>query len=262
MQAEACLIGPHDPSPYRLLNDASRVPLLLVCDHASRAVPRALAGLGLPEAELERHIGWDIGAARVTERLAEAFGACAVLSGYSRLVIDCNRAPGDASSIPEASDGTAIPGNRGLSDAELAARIDTFFWPYHHAITRVLAAFGHHGQVPVVLGVHSFTPRMNGFDRPWDVGVLWNHDPRLAVPLIEALRAQGLVVGDNEPYSGRDTGYTVEAHAGSAGLPHAVLELRQDRIASEAGCREWADRLATVLPPLLARPELARVEFF
>ncbi|MBS0601775.1 MAG: N-formylglutamate amidohydrolase [Proteobacteria bacterium] len=257
------LLSSDDPLPVSVLNPGAHSPLLLLCDHASHAVPAALAGLGLPAAELTRHIGWDPGAALVSAHLAGRFDAAAVLSGFSRLVIDCNRAPGDPTSIPEISDGTVVPGNRGLDEAAVLARLDACFWPYHQVITARIAQMRSDGRVPVVVAVHSFTPCLNcaGGARPWQIGVLWNHDPRLAVPLIETLRAQGVCVGDNEPYSGRDSSYTVETHAAAAGLPHVLIELRQDLLGDPAGCAHWADVLGDALAPLLARPELARAEF-
>lgn len=262
--SQACseLVGPQDPPAYSLCNAESTAPLLLLCDHASHAVPASLQQLGLPAEQLQRHIGWDIGAACVTERLAEQFDCAAVFAGYSRLVIDCNRAPGDGSSIPECSDGTTVPGNLDLSDAAIAARIDACFWPYHHAITRWLAAARHAGRVPAVVAIHSFTPCMQGFARPWQIGVLWNHDPRMAQALIERLRAAGYCVGDNEPYSGRDTHYTVETHAAAAGLPHVLIEIRQDLLADAAGCRHWAGVLAGALTPILRLPELQHTAFY
>lgn len=262
MSVPSPLLAAGEPAPYRVLNPQAPSPLLLLCDHASPALPAAVGDLGVPPAERLRHIGWDIGAADVTERLARRFDACALFTTYSRLLIDCNRAPGDASSIPPYSDGTPVPGNTGLSDAEVDARIEAVFWPYHHAIMQAVAARQHRGQVPVLVAVHSFTPRMNGHDRPWQLGVLWNHDPRLALPLLEALSARGLCVGDNQPYSGRETGYTVEAHGAAAGLPHVVLEIRQDLIGDAEGCAHWAGVIGDALQPLLERPELARVEHF
>lgn len=263
MPASTRLLTADDPLPVTVLNPGGRSPLLLVCDHASHAVPAALGDLGLPAVERLRHIGWDIGAALVTAHLAERFDAAAVLSGFSRLVIDCNRAPGDVSSIPGVSDGTVIPGNQALDEDDINARLDACFWPYHQIIAARIAQARHDGIVPVVVAIHSFTPCLSctGGPRPWQLGVLWNHDPRLAVPLIARLREAGHCVGDNEPYSGRDTSYTVETHAAAAGLPHVLIELRQDLLADPAGCAHWAQVFGEALAPLLARPELARVEF-
>jgi predicted N-formylglutamate amidohydrolase len=257
---EPALLGPDDPAPLeRCAGDA---PVLITCDHASRAVPRALDGLGLAPELLAQHIGWDIGAAAVARRLAHALGAPAVLAGYSRLVIDCNRDPADASSIPESSDGVSVPGNQGLSPAARAARRAACFDPYHQAIAAHLEALLAAGRVPALLSIHSFTPLMAGFARPWHVGVLWDADRRIPVPLLEALGAEpDLVVGDNEPYSAREpAGYTVRHHAVARGLPHVAIELRQDLVAADAGAEAWAARLARVLAPILARREIYRIE--
>lgn len=250
------LLFPSDPPPFEEISGSA--PLLLVCDHASNRVPAALGGLGLPGERLREHIAVDIGAAAVTRLLAPALGAAAILASYSRLVIDCNRALDDPSSIPSLSDGIAIPGNRELSDAARDARRAEIFAPYHAAIARCLAAAA---TVPALISIHSFTPVMRGVVRPWHIGVLWADDPRIAAPLLAALSAEAaLVVGDNLPYSAREPrGYTVSHHAHAPGFPHVAIELRQDLVADEAGVREWAQRLARVLDPILADQTLYRV---
>ena len=252
------LLGPGDPPAWRAVHAAGQAPVLLVCDHASNRVPAALGTLGLPAAELERHIAWDIGAAAVTERLALLLDAPALLSGYSRLVLDCNRHPGGAGSIPSVSDGIAVPANRDLSEAAVAARVAALFTPYQQAIGARIAAFAAAGIVPAIVSIHSFTPAMNGRPRPWHVGILWDDDPRIARPLLDCLGAEAeLVVGDNEPYSAREPhGYTTDVHGTRAGLPHVLVEIRQDLIADDAGATAWADRLAAALKPILADPKL------
>lgn len=251
----AALLTTADPAPVRLLNQDSASPLLLVCDHAGKAVPTALHGLGIAEAELDRHIGWDIGAAAVTEGLARRLEARAVLSVYSRLVVDCNRWPDSPTLMPAVSDGTLIPANQDVTDAVRALRMEALYQPYHDAITAARAGISARGQVPVLISIHSFTPQMNGFQRPWHVGVLWNRDGRLALPILEALRAGGdLHVGDNEPYSARTgTDFTIIHHGEAAGIPVLMLEIRQDLIADAAGAEAWADRLARLLPAVIAR---------
>jgi predicted N-formylglutamate amidohydrolase len=256
------LLGPGDPPAVELCHDGGAAPVVLTCDHASAAVPRALDGLGLPPAALAQHIAWDIGAAAVTRLLAHALDAPALLSGYSRLVIDCNRDPGDPTSIPPVSDGVAVPGNRDVADAARAARRAACFAPYHAAIAlrvdRLLAA----GTPPALLSIHSFTRVMAGVARPWHVGVLWDQDARIAVPLLAALRGDpAIVVGDNEPYSARaPAGYTMRQHAVARGLAHVAIELRQDLIADAAGARSWAERLTVALGPILARRDIYGVE--
>lgn len=258
------LLGPGDPPPFEHLNPEGTAPLLLVCDHASRTIPRRLGTLGLREEHLERHIAWDIGAAALTRRLSELLNAPAVLCNYSRLVIDCNRQPGDPTSIPPVSDETPVPGNQHLSEVEQEVRTDAIFWPYHRAIGDALAHLWRRvpNVAPALLAVHSFTPCMrNGTPRPWHVGLLWNRDARLVVPLLKALRADpALCVGDNEPYDGREVAYTMETHAAAAGLPHVGLEIRQDLIETAEGCEAWAQRLVKALDPVLGHPHIHRVE--
>jgi predicted N-formylglutamate amidohydrolase len=261
---EAAFLGPEDPPVFEIVNPDGAAPVLLVCDHASRTVPHSLGRLGLDDALLMRHIGWDIGAAEVTRGLAARFDAPAVLAGYSRLVVDCNRRLEDPSAMPEVSDGVAVPGNRALSAEARHCRIEEIYRPYHEGIAAQLARFAAQGRTPAVLSIHSFTPVMNGFVRPWHIGILWDADPRIAVPLLANLRAHAdLVVGDNEPYSAKQpVGHTVRAHAVPAGLPHVAVEIRQDLIDTASGARHWAELLAAALDPILAAPDLYKAEQF
>jgi predicted N-formylglutamate amidohydrolase len=258
------LLAADDPPPFETVNETGRAPVLLVCDHASRRVPKALGDLGLPPTAFDRHIAWDIGAAEVARQLAEAFDAPLVMSGYSRLVLDPNRATDNPTAIPAVSDGQHVPANEALPPVERARRIEALFEPYHAAIAAALATFKRRKIVPAVISVHSCTPVFQGFARPWHVGVLWNRDGRLARPLIERLAAisvagKGIAVGDNQPYSGQGgEGYTVKRHAEAAGLPHVTLEIRQDLIDTRRGARKWAKVVAEALGPLLADPALRR----
>ncbi len=248
------LLGADDPPPYELVNPRGPATLLLACDHASHAVPAALHGLGLDESTLRRHIGWDIGAADVSLRLAAMLDAPAVLAGYSRLVIDCNRPLGSPSSIPAVSDTVAIPGNAAIDEAAAAARAEACFTPYHDAIEGMLdemagRATPASAPAPAFISMHSFTPLFDGFERPWHIGILWDRDDRLAKPLIEALAADPLIhVGDNQPYSGRSpTPYSAPRHAESRGLRHVTVEIRQDLIDTHHGAETWARRMAAAL---------------
>ncbi|OAN52723.1 N-formylglutamate amidohydrolase [Paramagnetospirillum marisnigri] len=255
---------PNLPPAFECVEGDDDARVLLVCDHASKAIPPDLGELGLERSERECHVAWDIGAALVTRALAARLGCPAVLAGISRLVIDCNRQPGDPTSIPANSCTVEVPGNRGLSEAEAADRAQRWFWPYHTEIGNRIAHLWRHGTAPAVVAVHSFTPRINGCaPRPWHVGVLWNRDPRMSEPLLAALRARGdLVVGDNQPYSGKEINYTLDTHAGAAGLPNVSFEIRQDLLMDEAGCQRWADLLAEVLVPVLNDPALHRVQVY
>lgn len=252
------LLAPDEPSAVTVLNEGGRVPILLLCDHASARVPRALdqavaGGFGVSAEDMARHIAYDIGAAAVTQQLAARFAATAVLSGYSRLVLDLNRALGDATSIPPVSDGVKVPANQHLSAEARAARAAALYHPYHDRITAVLAGMQARGIAPAVISIHSCTPVLAGFKRPWHIGVLWNQDGRIALPLLRALEAEGdLTVGDNQPYSGRDhDSHTIHRHAETRGLPHVLLEIRQDLIADDSGVSAWAERLHRVLRPIL-----------
>ncbi|HEX3974238.1 MAG TPA: N-formylglutamate amidohydrolase [Stellaceae bacterium] len=253
------LLSASDPPVFELCHPTGAASVLLSCDHASRIVPAALDRLGLTDVVLAQHIGWDIGAAAVTRLLAPMLDAPAVLAGYSRLVIDCNRPPDDPSSIPSESDGIAIPGNAALDAAARQARVGALFEPYHAAIDAQLSRIGSGGRAPAVISVHSFTPRMKGFARPWHIGVLWDGEGRIATPLLAALRAElgPDAVGDNQPYSAREpVGYTQRHHAFDRGFSHVAIELRQDLIADDKGAAEWAERLARLLKPILAPPGL------
>ena len=224
-------------------------PVLVLCDHAGRWVPPELECLGLPECELARHIGWDLGSADVTRRLARLLDAPALLCHVCRLVVDPNRKPGDPSSIPRVSDGTLVPANQDLSPEQVRWRLARFFVPYHRAVARQIARLRRRHGVPAIVSVHSFTPRLADSLRPWDVAVLWDTDARLAAPVLASLRRDGaLRVGDNEPYSGRfPVGYSIPFHAARPRLPHVTFELRQDLTETRETAERWAERLAGVL---------------
>jgi predicted N-formylglutamate amidohydrolase len=256
----ALLVGLGDPPVFEIVNRAGQTPLQLVCDHASRVVPVALGKLGLDDSHFDRHIAYDIGAAEVTRWLADALDAPAVLAGYSRLVIDLNRPPGHPESIPEISDGTEIPGNRNLNEAAQRERVTTLFEPYHDVIHESIAELWRRGGAPPLFSVHSFSPRYGRTVRPWDVGVLWNRDPRLAQPLIEKLTARGLRVGDNLPYSGRELAYTINLHGAAAGLANCVVEINQDQVIDRPGVERWAGILAEVMGEILTMDGLHRVQ--
>ena len=241
-------------------NAAGEAPVLLICDHAGRAIPPWLGDLGLNERDRARHIGWDIGAADMTRVVADRLDAPAVLCHVSRLVIDPNRRPGEPTSIPRVSDGTVIPGNQHVSVAERRRRFRLSFVPYHRAIARALAARRQRTRHPAVVSVHSCTEVMGGMWRPWHVGVLWNRDERLAQPVLAALRRDpALTVGANQPYSGRiHNGYSVPFHAERNRLPHVSFEVRQDLIGTRERAEAWGERLAAVLKAPLAEASLYR----
>ncbi|WP_413975740.1 N-formylglutamate amidohydrolase [Stenotrophomonas acidaminiphila] len=249
------LLGPQDPPPFTVHNPYGRSPFLLLADHAGQRVPAALGDLGLAPAELDRHIGWDIGIAGTTRALARQLDAFAIEQTYSRLVIDCNRPLASPTLMPETSDGTAIPGNAGLVRAQREQRIAAIHAPYHARIAAELDRRRDAGVPTLLVMMHSFTPVMDGAARPWHAGVLYHRDARFAQALLQALRGEGdLVVGDNQPYSVSSTSdYAVPVHGEARGLVHVELEIRQDLIADAAGQQAWAARLARIFTALQPR---------
>lgn len=246
----------HETWPVENIEGSTASGVLLLCDHASNAVPPDLGDLGLPHTEFQRHIAYDIGAAGVTRSLARRLDAPAVLTRFSRLIIDPNRGRDDPTLVMRLSDGAVVPGNARISEEEVQDRIRRFYDPYDAAVLAAIGRAMAEGHPPVIVTVHSFTPIWRGWPRPWHVGILWDADARFAVPLIEALRAEeGLVVGDNEPYDGALLGDTVDRHATRRGLASALIEIRQDLIAAEEGQEEWAERFARLLHPLVADAE-------
>ncbi len=221
-------------------------PFFLTCDHAGRRIPRALGDLGLPESELARHIGWDIGAAGVMREISARLDAFAIGQPYSRLVIDCNRPLDSPTLIPERSERTDIPGNRGLTSVQRAQRVRDVFEPYHAQIAVELDARRLSGQPTIFVTMHSFTPVYMDVARPWHIGMLYNRDTRLAHALLEIIRAEGeWTAGDNEPYSVSDTSdYAIPVYGEQRGLAHVEIEVRQDLIADAQGQAQWGERLA------------------
>ncbi len=244
------LLAADEPAPVRLYNAAGPSPFLLVADHAGNAMPRALGRLGLAEAECERHIALDIGIAGLGRLLADALDAMLFQQNYSRLVIDSNRPPGSPTSILEISESTPVPGNVDLGEAGKAARARAIFRPYHDRIEDELDRRRQAGRPAVLIALHSFTPTFKGVARPWHAAVLYHRDPRFPRRLLALLKEEkGLIVGDNEPYSVSDeTDYTIPVHGERRGLPHALVEIRQDLIADDNGQRAWAELLARLLP--------------
>lgn len=242
--------------PFRILNPRGVSSLVFICDHASNRVPDEFGEFGLPAAELQRHIAWDIGAAAVAEILAQYFDAPAVLSEVSRLVIDCNRSFEDPGLTPAISDGTMVPANQDLTERERRRRWKAYHLPYHNAIEEIIAAKLADRQTPIVVSVHSMTPVMKGFARPWQIAMCSAADRRLNDPVLAALRRRGdIAVGDNEPYT-LDTveDYSVPYHAMRRNLQHLQVEFRQDEVASPDGQRRWADIFGTCVERALSCP--------
>jgi len=253
------LLAADEPPAFALEREQGASPFVLICDHASRRLPRALGNLGVSEADLRRHVAWDIGAAGVATRLAAILDAFAILQNYSRLVIDCNRPLSSADSIVTRSERTDVPGNANLTAADAAARAAEIFRPYHAEIRNHLDTRRAARRHAILVSVHSFTPVFLDVARPWHCGVLFNRDARLAEPLLRLLRDEpGLVVGCNEPYAASDlTDFSLVHHGEARGIPCVEIEIRQDLIADPAAQNAWAQRLARLLrsaaQPLIAR---------
>jgi predicted N-formylglutamate amidohydrolase len=243
------LLGPEDVPPVREYNAAGRSPYLFTCDHYGRLIPKILGDLGLSESELTRHIAWDIGIAGVARMLSNLLDAHLIVQRYSRLVIDCNRPPDVASSIPRISEATTIPGNEGLSSEAAAIRKRAIFDPYHQRIDAIIDQRRGDRRPAVLVALHSFTPAYAGIARPWHIGTLYHRDTRLPPLLLKLLRGEAdLVVGDNEPYAvSDDTDYTIPVHGEARGLINSGIEIRQDLISDQAGQQQWAERLARIL---------------
>ena len=250
-------IEPDEPPAREVVNPGGRCRVILTCDHASARIPRRLGTLGVRSADLRRHIAWDVGAATVARQLSERLDAPLVLSGYSRLVVDCNRPLSAPDAFATRSEDVDIPGNAGLDEDERRARADHFYWPFHDAIDALVTERSA-GTVPILVAVHSFTPVYHDRPRPWDAGLLYRNDRRLAGLTLRWLRAGGtLHVGENVPYRMTiDGDFTIPVHAERRGLPGMLVEIRQDHLGTRSGAAEWAERLGTMLRAVLDHPTL------
>lgn len=253
--------GPDQFEAIERIDGRAEAGVLLLCDHASNALPQSYGTLGLPSVDLEAHIAYDIGAADLTRRLAAQLGAPALLTRFSRLLIDPNRGAQDPTLVMRLSDRRLIPGNARIDAAEIVRRRQLYWQPYRTAIAETITALAAKGEVPAIVSLHTFTPNWRGTARPWQIGILWDADPRLPRPLIAALKARGLIVGDNEPYDGALPGDTLHEQVTARGLAGLLIEVRQDLVATPEGAHGWADLLAEVLAPILARPEMHEIVF-
>jgi predicted N-formylglutamate amidohydrolase len=249
MNPAAQLLAADEPPAFLEIQCQGRSPFIVVADHAGARIPRRLANLGLPAAELQRHIAWDIGALGVARRVAAAIDAPLVAQNYSRLVIDCNRDPQVATSIPHISETSEIPGNMNLSSAEIAARREEIFDPYHRRIRELVDERIAAGRPTILVAQHTMTDIYKGVRRDMHAAILYNRDRRFAGIVLEMLRREAdLFIADNEPYFVSDeTDYTVPHHAEARSLPYVEIEIRQDLVSGDAGQAEWAVRIATAL---------------
>lgn len=241
---------------YEIINSSAKSRWLVTCEHASNHVPSSVHGgtLGLSPEDMQRHIAYDVGAAGVTRHLANLLNAPAILSRFSRLVIDPNRGEDDPTLMMRVYDHTIIPGNRHADAAEIEHRLEAYYRPYHNALGALAAG----NPDAVMLAIHSFTPRLNSrAPRPWHIGILYASDDRMAAPLMARLKQEpDLCVGDNQPYLGHLPGDAVDRHALQSGRPNILIELRQDLIEDAEGQLEWAERLAPILQDVLKQTGL------
>lgn len=237
------LLTVDDPSPFQIINPAGASSFLLVCDHAGNRVPSVLGDLGLGEADLTRHIAWDLGASALSELLSEALDATLIRQTYSRLVVDCNRGPDAPDAIAPVSDGTVVPGNLDLSVADRTARFAEIHEPYQSAIASAISTD------TILVAIHSFTPEMSGSTRPWELGILHHlGNPDFALRVLSSLKATlDQPVGDNEPYAMDGIDYTIPRHAYPTGLPYVEIEVRQDILSTLEGRARIAELLTSVL---------------
>lgn len=246
--------------PVEFIAGADDSGLLFLCDHASNALPAPYGTLGLPATQLARHIGYDIGAAALTRRLAAHFGAPALLTTFSRLLIDPNRGADDPTLVMQVSDGAIVPGNARIEATEIAHRLAVYWQPYRDAVRATIARMSGGAKTPVttpvVVSMHTFTDMWKGVPRPWEIGILWDTDARFALPLIDGLRDAGFNVGDNEPYDGALEGDTLDEEVTRLGIVGLLIEVRQDLVADDQAAFAIADRIAAVLGPIAAQPAL------
>ncbi len=249
--------------PVEEIAGDDRGGLLLICDHARNALPAEYGRLGLPESAFARHIAYDIGAREVTLGLARNLAAPAVLSTWSRLLIDPNRGEDDPTLVMRISDGAIIASNHPIAAAEIERRLERLHRPYHRAVSAKIDAMLATGRPPAIFSVHSFTPAWKGVSRPWHVTLLWDSDPRMTTALLAELRAvAGLVVGDNEPYDGALRNDTMFRHATCRGLAHGLIEIRQDLIGDNTGVARWVDLLTPMLRRVNALAQMHEVRHF
>ncbi|QBX99907.1 N-formylglutamate amidohydrolase [Rhodophyticola sp. CCM32] len=237
------LLGPADPAPVEVTNGESGADIILLCEHAGRAIPRALGSLGVSKDIILSHRGWDIGAEQVARKVADRLQVPLVIQKYSRLVIDCNRPPDSPMAVPGVSDHAEVPGNRALTPAERAMRIEEVFRPMDAELTRLFESHPRRA----AFSIHSFTPRLNGFERPWHAGFLSRRQTGTAQALMDhiAKARPDLTLAINEPYQiESDSDWFIPAHAEPRGLTHSLIEIRNDQIREPGDVAVWADLLA------------------
>ena len=260
----ARLLTKADPAPFRIENPKGKAQCVIVCDHASNRIPAALGTLGLSKAERDMHIAWDPGTEHIGRYLGEKLDAPAYFATYSRIVVDVNRGANSPECMREVYDHVSVPGNQKLSRSAKKQRVDEIFNPYHKNLAALIARFRKKKRIPAIVSIHSFTPEMDGYKRPWHIGVLWNKEDDIALKLIENLRQQnpGMIVGENEPYSLKAENLsknTIGTHAENTGLPYVIVEFRQDLVKTKRDALKWGKIFLDALAPILADPDTYRL---
>jgi predicted N-formylglutamate amidohydrolase len=245
------VLSPRDPQPVEIVNAKGVSPFVLTCEHAGRQIPEGLGDLGVPEADLERHIAWDVGAEGVSRRLSALLDAPLVLQRFSRLVVDCNRPFEAPDLIPVVSDGTPVPGNIRLTELERVQRFEEIHQRFHRTLALLLDRRALEGPPTILVAIHSFTPRLTGGpERPWELGILSNRDRSFAGLFLGEFQARNprTASAHNEPYVLDDLAdYTIPVHGEARGLPHLLLEIRNDLIGDAECQRKWAALVAEAL---------------
>ena len=250
------IISKGEPKPYVIENEKGGARIVVICDHASNRIPKALGTLGVSAKDRKKHIAWDVGTEHIGRYIAQKTGAVYIHASYSRLVVDLNRGEKSNECMREVYDHIQVPGNTGLSAQHKKMRLDEIYDPYHAAIDALVTKRKKGKRLPLIISIHSFTPKMDGQKRPWQIGVLWNREERLAQRLISTLIAHNprLIVGRNEPYSLKAKNVvknTISTHAEARGLPYITLEFRQDLVNTKAKAEKWARLLLQSLLPLM-----------
>ena len=258
-----CLLRENEPLPYEVFNEQKKSNVLIVCDHASRVIPKSLGTLGLKSADRKKHIVWDIGTDDLGRKLSNSLKAPAVIATYSRIVIDLNRDCDDKECIRSISDHIPVPGNEKLSAKQKKQRFQEIYWPYHGQIDVQIDKVIRRGEVPFLISVHSFTPTIDDIKRPWHISILWHKEQKIAKRVIQNLRDQNpkLVIGENKPYClkkhkmGR---FTVETHAEERRMPYVLVEFRQDMVDTPRKAARMANIFLKAIKPVLADETIAR----
>jgi len=260
----ARLLTKADPAPFRVENQKGKAQCLIVCDHASNRIPVALGTLGLSKKDREKHIAWDPGTENIGRYLSKQLDAPAYFATFSRIVVDVNRGANSPECMREVYDHIPVPGNMNLSRAQKKQRIDEIFTPYHKNLAAQVQRFLKKKRIPMIISVHSFTPEMDGYRRPWHIGILWNKEDDIARQLVDNLRRQNptLIIGENEPYSLKAENLsknTIGTHAESKGLPYVIVEFRQDLVKTKRDALKWGKIFLDAMAPILADPGTYRL---